>query len=106
MTPKLLVPGLAAALLMAGAAPVHAGEVMGASSSDSAFCKMFPKWCGKESEPGGTQNAPSMDKAGDSSSRSIGMPPGAPPPATAPMSASPSAKPPPAMTTPPPAPAR
>jgi hypothetical protein len=34
------------------------------AASDSYWCRMFPKFCGDEGTPGGTQNAPDMAPEG------------------------------------------
>lgn len=42
-----------------GAVAAHDGTIQ-LAASDSYWCRMFPKYCGDEGTPGGTQNMPDM----------------------------------------------
>jgi hypothetical protein len=47
------------ALSLPGAAAAH-DDTIKLAASDSYWCRMFPKYCGDEGTPGGTQNVPDM----------------------------------------------
>jgi hypothetical protein len=51
------------ALTLPVAAQARDGAIQ-LAAADSYWCRMFPKFCGDEGTPGGTQNAPDMAPEG------------------------------------------